>query len=335
MIAVFGAGAIGCFVGGMLAAAGERVTLIGRDSTARDLARGLTAVPMVGAARRVAAEDLAIATGAEEMAGATTVLVCVKSRDTREAGASIAAHAPPGALVVSLQNGLGNVQTLAVALGAGRVVPGVVAFNVVRPDAATFRQTTAGGVILGPAAEGLARTLDRAGIEAGTSANMAGVQWSKLILNLNNALNALAGVPLRQQLLDPDWRRLMAECGTEAIAVAGASGVRLERLEGVPPWVVPHVLRLPTPLFRLVAGALLKIDPEARSSMAQDLAAGKPSELAWLNGAVAEQGRRVAVPTPVNDAIIALTEEAFARGASPGLAGRAARELVTGAAARR
>lgn len=328
MIAVLGAGAIGCYVGGMLAAAGERVTLIGRESTAQALAGGLTVVPMTGAARRIAPGGFAVATGREGLADASLVLVCVKSADTAEAARQIAAAAPGEALVVSLQNGLGNVDTLAETLGAARVVPGVVAFNVVRPDPATFRQTTDGGIVLGPVAAGLAERLERAGLDAEVSANMPGVQWTKLILNLNNALNALAGVPLREQLLDREWRRLMADCGAEAIAVARARGIRLERLNRVPPAVVPHVLRLPTPLFRLIAASLLRVGPEARTSMAQDLEAGKPSELRWLNGKIAEEGRRAGVATPINDAIIELTEQAFARGASPRLGGREARDLV-------
>jgi 2-dehydropantoate 2-reductase len=328
MIAVFGAGAIGCYVGGMLASAGERVAFIGRESTARALADGLTVEPMGKAARQVEPSRFTVATGPEGLAGATTVLVCVKSQDTAEAAQTIVAHAPLNALVVSLQNGLGNVETLAAAVGGARAAAAVVAFNVVRPQEATFRQTTEGGIVLAPAAQELVLALDRAGIEAETHGNMVGVQWSKLILNLNNALNALGGVPLREQLLDRDWRRLMADTGAEAMEVARAGGVRLERISGVPPWVVPHVLRLPTPAFRIVAGALLKIDPDARTSMAQDLEAGKDSEIAWLNGAVTKEGRRWHVRTPVNDAVIALTEEAFARGQSPRLSGRAAREAV-------
>ena len=328
MIAVFGAGAIGCYVGGMLASAGERVTLIGRERTAEALSNGLTVVPLGRRARIVPARAVPVATDPAVLATARTVLVCVKSQDTGEAARTIAKHAGSDTVVVSLQNGLGNVETLSTALEPEHVVAGVVAFNVVRPDPATFRQTTDGAVIVGAAAEDLAAKLSRAGLEAEAHRNMPGVQWSKLILNLNNPLNALAGVPLREQLLDREWRRVSADCAAEAMAVARASGIRLERLGGVPPFVVPHVLRLPTPLFRLVAGALLRIDPEARTSMAQDLEAGKDSELPWLNGAVAERGRQAGVPTPVNDAVIALTDAAFERGASPRLSGRRARDLI-------
>lgn len=327
MIAILGTGLIGGYVGGMLAASGVDVTFIGRTGPPDALAEGLTLLPPGGAARRVDPTDITLA-GPEGLSGARTILLCTKSGDTGRAAEVIATRAPEGAQVVSLQNGLGNVERLAQRLGAGRVVPGMVGFNVVSPAPGRYRQATEGEILMGPAAARLAEQMQGVGLPAGVHANMEGVQWSKLILNLNNPLNALSGLPLRDHLMDRDWRRISAACADEAIAVARACGIRLERIGKVEPRIAPLVLRLPTPLFRVLARAMLRVDRDARTSMAADLAAGKPSELPWLSGKVAEAGRAAGVPTPTIDAVIALTEAAFAAGASPQLTGAEARARI-------
>ncbi|WP_375687766.1 2-dehydropantoate 2-reductase [Pseudooceanicola sp. LIPI14-2-Ac024] len=329
MIAVLGAGAIGGFVGGMLASSGVPVTFVGRSGPPRALEGGLTVTPWGGAAREVPPNEITL-TGPEGLGAAETILLCTKSADTAGAAEVIAAHAAATAVVVSLQNGLGNVETLSARLGGDRVVPGMVGFNVIRPEAHHFLQATEGEIMVGPAALRLAQQMHGAGLPATTHDNMTGVQWSKLILNLNNPLNALSGLPLRDHLMDRDWRRIGADCAAETIAVARAKGITLERMGKVEPRIVPRVLRLPTPIFRVLASAMLRIDPQARTSMAQDLAAGRPSELPWLNGKVSEAGREVGVPTPTIDAVIAMTDATFAEGASPRLTGAAARARIAG-----
>lgn len=327
MIAVLGAGAIGGYVGGMLAASGLSVTFIGRAGPPAALAEGIVLHPQDGPARGVSVHDITLA-GPEGLHGAETILLCTKSGDTAAAARTIAAHAPEAAQVVSLQNGLGNVETLSAWLGPARVVPGMVGFNVISPAPGDYRQASEGEILVGPAAARLADQMRGAGLPAAVHRNMTGVQWSKLILNLNNPLNALSGLPLRDHLMDRDWRRISAACAEETIAVARAKGIALERIGKVQPRLAPVVMRLPTPLFRVIAGAMLRVAPEARTSMAGDLAAGRRSELPWLNGKVAEAGRETGVPTPVIDAVIAMTEEAFAAGASPRMTGAEARARI-------
>ena len=121
------------------------------------------------------------------------------------------------------------------------------------------------------------------------------VQWGKLLLNLNNALNALSGLPLATQLADRRWRLLLAAQIEEALAVLKAAGIAPARIEGVPPRLIPSILRLPDWLFRLVARRMLAIDPAARSSMWEDLAARRPTEIDYLQGAIlalADKARR-------------------------------------------
>jgi len=310
MIVVLGSGAVGAYVGGMLAASGAPVTFVGRTGPPVAMAGGLTLTPLGGAARLVPKPRLR---GHSALSEASIVIVAVKSRDTNRAANQIALYAPDDALVVSLQNGLGNPDLLRRGIEGRRIVPGVVGFNLVNDGKGNCRQTTGGGIVLGTGAEPLAERLQTAGIETHTSENMEGVQWSKLILNLNNALNALSGLPLREQLLDRGWRRLLADSGAEALAVAHAGGVTLERVGRINPQILPYALRLPTPLFRRAAKALLRIDPRARSSMADDLAAGRPSEVRWLQGRVVEEAEALGLSAPINRIVAEMTEAVFAR----------------------
>jgi 2-dehydropantoate 2-reductase len=150
---------------------------------------------------------------------------------------------------------------------------------------------------------------------------MTGVLWGKLLLNLNNALNALAGVPLATELGDKRWRKLLARQIDEGLKVLKAAGITPARIEGVPPAAVPRILRLPSWLFRRVAGRMLAIDPEARSSMWEDLERRRPTEIDHLQGAVLALAAKTGVRAPLTRRIVELVKAAeAARAGSPGLA---------------
>ncbi len=323
MIAVLGAGSVGGFVGAMLAGSGVEVCLIGRPGRPAPFADGVMAVPMDGAAVEILAGGFATA---DALPRAEIVIVAVKSGDTVDAAARIAEEAPGDALVVSLQNGVTNGDALREVLG-DRVADGIFGFNLVRPAADRIVQTTEGEIVLAPSAARLMTALRGAGLTARVHENMTGVLWSKLLLNLNNALNVLSGRPLRDQIADRGWRRVLAACMDEGLAVALAEGVRLEKVGKLPPRLTPAVLRLPDWLFLRIAGSLIKIDPEAKSSMADDYAVGRPPEIDWLNGHIVARGAALGVPAPVNAAVTEAVKAAFADAARPALAEPPARFL--------
>ena len=142
---MFGAGSIGCYVGGRLAAAGAEVTLIGRERIGTEIrAHGLRLTDLHGADIRVGAADIAFATGPESAATADLVLVSVKSAATPEAGAALASAIGPDTVVVSAQNGLGNADTLRAALPEHVVLAAMVPFNVVHRGDGHFHQGSEG-----------------------------------------------------------------------------------------------------------------------------------------------------------------------------------------------
>lgn len=324
-IGVFGAGAVGCYLGGRLAAAGHAVTLLGRPALVEEAADGLRLTDYAGADLRVRAR---VVTTPEALAEADAVLVTTKSRDTAVAGAELARVLPDGAVVASFQNGVRNAAVLREALPGRRVLAGMVPFNVVRRPGAHVHQGTSGVLVIEQtpdAAEAtLLAALVSAGLPARACADMTGILWGKLLLNLNNPVNALAGVPLREQLGDRDLRRVVAACMREGLAVVRRAGIRPRFDLALPLGLIPTLLSLPTPVFRLGARAMLRIDPEARSSMWEDLERGRPTEIEALNGEIVALGRRVGVPTPVNVAVVARVRAAEGHG-SPKLSGRALR----------
>lgn len=143
------------------------------------------------------------------------------------------------------------------------------------------------------------------------SDRIAAVQWGKLLVNLTNAPNALSGLTVQVMLLDRGWRRIMAAQMVEAMGILRAAGIAFDAPFPVSPRLVPHVLRLPTPLFRRVARAMLSVDAQARTSMALDLAQGRPTEVDALQGEIirlaAAQGRDAPWAAPFGlSALIAL-----------------------------
>jgi 2-dehydropantoate 2-reductase len=326
-IVVAGAGSIGCYVGGCLALAGRPVTLLLRPALAEAVARhGLRVSDLDGADRVLAPAAVRLATDpAAAFAEADVILVTVKSGATQAMAGLIAEHGPSGATVVSLQNGVGNVDVLLARLGGmARVVPGMVPFNVVQTHAEgeppRFHRATSGTLQIGAGVAGLRDALGVKGLPVAESRDMAGVLWGKLLLNLNNALNALAGVPLATELADKRWRRLLAAQIEEGLAALKAAPIRPQRIERVPPRAIPRILRLPDWLFRRVARRMLAIDPEARSSMWEDLQRRRPTEIDHLQGAILALAAKTGVRVPLTERIVTLMKQAeAAKAGSPGL----------------
>jgi 2-dehydropantoate 2-reductase len=244
------------------------------------------------------------------LAGAGVVLVCVKSSATAEMAKLVADYAPPDAVVVSLQNGVGNAALLRQALPGRDVRAGVVEFNVVPMGDGRFHRSTSGDIVIGTGRGELGRALSVPGLVIRESGRIAAIQWGKLLINLNNAVNALSGLTLREMLLDRRWRRVMAAQMKEALNVLSAAKIDADTPAPVPASWLPAILRLPTPLFRLVARSMLTVDPHARSSMAQDLAKGRKTEVDALQGEITRLAAAHGMAAPICTRIAQLVRKA-------------------------
>jgi 2-dehydropantoate 2-reductase len=313
-IAVLGAGSIGCFVGGAWQAAGLEVTLIGRDRFGADIAaHGLTLTDFQGWRARLPAEGLEFTTRPAALAKADIILLSVKSNDTRAAAREIGRHGRRGASVISLQNGVSNVATLRGAIGKRfEIVQGVAPFNIAYLGHGRFHKGVAGDLVV----QDLAVTRDLAArVGAGPARlrladDMEAIAWGKLLINLNNAVNALSGETLLVQLRQRDYRRVLAAAMIEALEMLRAAGIRPAKVGPIPPFLLPHVVGAPDFIFNSVLLRAQRIDARARSSMHDDLAARRPTEIDHLNGEVVRLAGKLGREAPVNRAITELVKQA-------------------------
>lgn len=314
-VLVFGAGAIGLYVGGCLALAGLRVHFVARPGVAALLqAEGLRVAALDRPTRQLSSDQFGVSTSAADAPAARLLLLAVKGTATAQAAAELQAACAPGKPLVSLQNGVDNVERIRRAAPDLDVFAGMVPFNVVQRVANEVRQTTSGRLAAQRCgtSEEWAPAFIKAGLGLDLYADMRPVQWGKLLLNLNNPLNALAGIPLLEELESRAWRRILADLQDEALVAMQAAAIRPARVTPLPTRWLPTLLRLPTPIFRLLARRMLSIDPLARSSMYEDRVRGRVTEVDDLCGAVVRlallHGRRA----PLNQALAALLENAVA-----------------------
>ncbi len=291
VIAIFGAGAIGCWVGGRLAAGGADVTLIGRTRVMDEVAGGLRVTELRGGRDATVTPKLSTEPGAA--AAAHLVLVTVKSAQTAEAGATLATVLPEDTVVVSLQNGVRNADVLRGALPGRRVLAAMVPFNVVRREPGAYHRASGGALRIDddPAAAPLLAACRAAELAIEPRRDMPAVQWAKLVMNLNNAINALSGQPLAAELAQRVFRRCLAAAQREALDLLACAKQDVARLTVIPPRWMPRLLDVPDRVFRLFASRVVAIDPYARSSMWDDFEARRPTEIDYLQGEVVALAR--------------------------------------------
>ena len=330
-VAILGAGSVGCFIGGAWAAAGVPVTFIGRPKMAKDVdENGLTLSDYSGWQARLAPGDVDYRCGPEGLEEAQVIALTVKSGNTAEAAVEIAQHATPGALVISFQNGVSNVETLKGMLPKYEAIQGMVPFNVAYLGNGRFHKGVAGDLYAErrAGARALADAVGSGPAALKLSDDMLGLAWGKLLINLNNAVNALSGRPLRDELKRRDYRRVFAASMLEGLELLKRADIEPATVGPISPRVLPRIINAPDWLFNNIFLRKWKIDAKARSSMADDLAAGRKTEIDYLNGELVQLAGRLQRTAPVNSAIVELVRKAEA-GADP-LPPTALRKAVLG-----
>ena len=283
-VAVIGAGAVGCYYGGLLLKAGHDVTFIGRQPHVDAInAHGL----LLDTQSFKGHLPAKAATDTTALASPDLVLFCVKSADTEEAGRSIAGRLRPETSVLTLQNGVDNPQRLSAVTGHA-VIPAVVYVGSEMAGPGHVRHHGGGDLAIGaaPESQALAQTLGAAGIRTTIADDIEVTLWSKLVINCAfNALSAVADISYGPMLEVEGTRDVVASAVREAVMVARASGVSM------PEDILQQILKIPAAM------------PNQMSSTAQDVARGKPSEIDFLNGYVVRKGAELGVATPTNQAL--------------------------------
>jgi 2-dehydropantoate 2-reductase len=308
-IAVLGAGAIGCWIGGRLAADGHDVTLIGRPRVMGELANGLELSELGGRTWHVTPT---LATEASAANDADVVLVTTKSAATGDAAKQLETRA----VVISFQNGVRNPDTLRAVLPNNRVLAGMVAYNIARTGPGHYHRGTTGELMVEASDDATAfiDACNHAELACEARTDIVAVQWGKLVMNLNNAINALSGVPLADQLGVRAFRRCLAAAQREALDVLSAAKLPVARVLALPARWVARILPMPDFMFRAIATRVAGVDPNARSSMADDLTSNRPTEVDYLQGEIVAVAERIGRHAPVNAKLAELVHAAEAGG---------------------
>lgn len=321
-VIIYGAGSTGCYIGALLHTQGIAVCLLGRDRIRQTIeaAGGITLSDYEG--RQQAVKNVPFSCAPEVLKDATVVLVTLKCTALDSAIAELRENCPKTAIIVCLQNGLGAADKVSAALPEYRVLSGIIPFNVVQ-NAAGFHRSTQGclHLPLHSALLPLQSACQEYGLGCELNDNIGGIVRGKLLLNLNNAINALSGLPLKSQLSQRPYRLVLAACQREWLRVCQAQRLDLARLTALPSRWVPTVLSLPDWAFSRVAQKMLAIDPTARSSMWEDLQHGRTTEVAWLNGAVVAGAKKAGLTAPVNAMICQWINEYERSGRIPAVSG--------------
>lgn len=332
-IAILGAGAIGTYVGGRLIAPNNQVTFIGRKPLKQAIEeKGLTISDNQGYQQLYSSLEITMECCASSLAEADIILVAVKSKDTLHAAEQIKQYAPNKAIVISLQNGISNKEILSKTCPQ-RILAGVVPFGVVWSEGSHFHQAVDGQLIIesdGSNKKAIQLCFEHSGFPVIFSNNILTVMWSKLLLNMNNAINALCGVPLLTGLQNREYRKAVAACMSEALTIMSAANITSVKVGKTPVYLVPKILRLPNFLFNIIASAMMKISPSARSSMLDDIEQGREPEVNYINGEVLKLAESKGMAAPINDKVTNLIMNAHRDGkGSPNIDMNAIYKIIT------
>jgi 2-dehydropantoate 2-reductase len=295
-IAVMGAGALGCYFGGRLAQSGAKVTLIGRPAHVEAIKRDGLILESGGKTTAIPLEATTEPSGVRD---ATLVLVCVKSADTESAAKAIAPHLAKEAILVSLQNSIGNVERIRAHIDRP-VAAGLVYTGANMPGPGHVRHTGGGGIVLGgvpawgvdDAVLGKIKSIfEPAGVPVDLSPSIEIALWTKLMQNCAyNAVCALTEKPYGEMVAMPEVRAVMGQAGDEVVALAHRKGVMLD------PGSVEAALQRVTTMMTTM------------SSTAQDIMKGKPTEIDYLNGLIARESKALGMSAPINATLAALVK---------------------------
>jgi 2-dehydropantoate 2-reductase len=302
-VAVVGAGAVGGYFGGMLARAGAPVMMIGRAAFVAAVKKNglfLDTVQFKESVRVEASPEL------KDVRGSEVVLFCVKTTDNAATASALAPLIAPGALVVSMQNGVDNAEQIRAASGMD-ALSAVVYVAASVPEPGRVKHVGRGDLVVGPRnaqSERVSALFERAGVGCRISDNIDGELWTKLTWNCAlNAVSALGRAKYGQIAASADARRVVETLVYEVLAVAKAANIHPPGFED-PQVALAGSFKIATQMA------------EALSSTAQDMNRGKRTEIDSLNGYIARRGAELGVSTPVNHALYTLVKLAEATGAS-------------------
>ncbi|WP_395342988.1 2-dehydropantoate 2-reductase [Ningiella sp. W23] len=314
---IFGAGLIGCYIGGALLHVKQNVSFVGRKRFLTQLEGQYTLSDFEGN-RVTVSHDAALIDLAQntDLPQADVIWLTVKCTMLSEAISEMRPCVGDKTVIICCQNGVNTHQEVELAFPHNHVIRAMVPFNVVNDDDKVFHRGSEGKMIIEIASalesstKWLSRQLSTPILPLGISYHMTALQWAKLQLNMGNAVNALADVPVKQMLETRIYRRFIARLMRELLLVTEKQKIKLPKIANLPNTWIPKVLTLPDWLFKLLAQKMIAVDPKVKTSMWWDLSQNRQTEVDFIQGKVVSEAKRLDVPAPANEWTVSLIHRA-------------------------
>tara|TARA_R110002153_G_scaffold171435_2_gene324273 strand:- start:15286 stop:16350 length:1065 start_codon:yes stop_codon:yes gene_type:complete len=316
---VFGAGLIGCYLGGAISVQGFQTTLICRETTKSKLTSGIKLTDYQSHEAILpnieVLDDKQLSATNITVKKARFLWLTVKCTGIKQAVLDIAPLVDNNTIILCCQNGLGSDAAVKQAYPDNTVLRVMVPFNVVELSPGHYHRGSEGKLTIEQTPQSqigintLIMALQSDLLPITTTADMDALLWAKLQLNLGNSVNALADIPVKAMLEQRPYRKVIALLMSELLKVADAHGIKLPKVTAISAHKIPIVLRLPNFIFSRVANKMLEIDPKVRSSMWWDVSQGKPTEIVHINGAILKYAKTVNIACPANEKISSLISQ--------------------------
>jgi len=296
-IVIVGPGAMGCLLAVLKSKARQEVWLLDKDRerAAKLNTCGISLEGLSGAMRL----PVKASVDAKEIGSADLVVICVKSYDTREAIMRAKPLISQNTRVLTLQNGIGNIEIISEVVGFDRVIGGVTSHGATLLEDGVVRHAGKGETVIGRIdgkipveMRAIREVFNKAGVETRISRDIKGLLWSKLIINTGiNALTAITGLKNGKLLDFEGSRRILRQAVTEAVRVAKRKRIKL---------IYDDPLAKVESVCEATAGNI--------SSMLQDVLRKKRTEIDFINGVIVRQGQELGIPVPVNAVLVDLVK---------------------------
>lgn len=318
---IFGAGLIGGYMAGSFASKGLNVTVLGRESLRKRFAAEFIVTDYQG--NRASTSEIDFIVGDETVdAVFDYIWLTVKCTGLEQALLDMAKLVSPNTTILSCQNGLGSDDLVRASFPNNIVRRVIMTSNVAQQSDTHLHRGSEGDLFVEANSDdgdtSLASLVSSDLLIAQNIESMEAYSWAKLQLNLANAVNALADIPVKKMLEHRIYRRIIAGAMQELIDVSRAKGLSLPKLAAVPMRFVPKVLNTPNLIFNILGSKMMDIDPTVRTSMWWDISNGRLTEIDVLNGAVVAEGEKLGLKCPINRKIVEMVHQVESSGSREG-----------------
>lgn len=302
---IFGTGLIGGYLGGVFLSQGLSTTLLGRPKSQEAMRNGLTVSNYLGSTATVSAPVFH-----QGNAQYDVIWVAVKCTAMDSILDDLAGLVKPSSTIICCQNGFGSDAVVRSAFPDNEVLNAIVVFNVAELGGGHLSKSTEGEFIIEDAAatRECFEQINCDLLPCRLTTELTAEKWAKLQLNLANAVNALADVPVLEMLQSRQYRKIIAGMMRELLAVTESLNIDLPKMAAIPGKLIPRTMTVPTWLYKIIAKKVIAIDPKARTSMWWDLSGGRKTEVEYLNAAVVSAGKELGIACPINQRVVELVQ---------------------------